>query len=257
MIEQKIPVKTKKLLCRLADKYETCCFCDSDPSCILHRYADAADAETAAFIMAVLSFGRRDLFMKKADMIFSCSGAHPSEWIRSGKWKKDFPGGSGKFYRFYSYDDLRAVFAVLQEILHEEKTFGSYMKKRYDEARGTCGNGGSSPELAPLISSAFGTCRAVSHTKQSANKRIHMFLRWMVRTGSPVDLGLWTWFSPSDLLIPLDTHVLQESVKLGLIPEGSTGTAGTARRLTDVLRQVWPDDPARGDFALFGLGMDQ
>ena len=84
-----------------------------------------------------------------------------------------------------------------------------------------------------------------------------MFLRWMVRTSSPVDLGLWTWYSPSDLLIPLDTHVLQESVKLGLIPEGSAGTSKTARKLTDMLKQVWPDDPARGDFALFGLGFDQ
>jgi uncharacterized protein (TIGR02757 family) len=207
--------------------------------------------------MAVLSFGRRDLFMKKAEMIFSCAGSHPAEWIRSGTWKKDFPGGSGKFYRFYSYDDVRDVFAVLQNILHEEKTFGRYMEKRYHETCDECGAGGPAPELAPLISAVFSTCRAVSHTKQSANKRIHMFLRWMVRTGSPVDLGLWTWYFPSALLIPLDTHVLQESVKLGLIPEGSTGTARTARQLTDVLKQVWPDDPARGDFALFGLGMDQ
>lgn len=257
MKEPEIPAKTKRLLRSLADKYETCCFCDSDPSCVLHRYTDAADVETAAFIMAVLSFGRRDLFMKKADMIFSAAGAHPSEWIRSGKWKKTFPGGSGKFYRFYSYDDLRDVFAVLQKILHEEKTFGTYMKKRYDESCACSGETDSVPELAPLISSEFANCRAVSHTKQSANKRIHMFLRWMVRIDSPVDLGLWTWYSPAGLLIPLDTHVLQESVKLGLIPEGSQGTAKTARKLTDMLKQVWPDDPARGDFALFGLGFDQ
>ncbi len=254
MSDVKIPSETIRLLRRLAAKYETCCFPDNDPSCILCRYRSASDTEVAAFIMSVLSFGRRDLFMKKAGSIFSLTDAHPARWIRSGAWKEQFPEGRGKFYRFYSYDDMRAVFTVLQKILTDERTFGAYMKRRYEKACAECG--GSHVELASVVSEVFSGCRAVSHTAQSANKRVNMFLRWMVRTDSPVDVGLWTWYSPADLVIPLDTHVLQEAAKLGLIPERSAGTAKTARMLTGVLRQVWPDDPCRGDFALFGLGID-
>ena len=83
-----------------------------------------------------------------------------------------------------------------------------------------------------------------------------MFLRWMVRRGSPVDLGLWDWADPASLLIPLDVHVMQEAAKLGLIPEGAAASRKTAERLTSALAQVFPGDPCRGDFALFGLGVD-
>ena len=84
-----------------------------------------------------------------------------------------------------------------------------------------------------------------------------MFLRWMVRRGSPVDLGLWKWADSASLLIPLDVHVMQEAAKLGLIPEGATASRKTAELLTSALVEVFPGDPCRGDFALFGLGVDK
>ena len=92
-----------------------------------------------------------------------------------------------------------------------------------------------------------------------------MFLRWMVRQNSPVDVGLWRWYSPADLLIPLDTHVIRQSVELGLLSATSTkgkspsvaSSAANARKLTEVLAQIWPEDPCKGDFALFGLGIDK
>ena len=113
-----------------------------------------------------------------------------------------------------------------------------------------------SGDLASLISSAFPKSAIVPKGHNSANKRIHMFLRWMVRRGSPVDLGLWDWADPASLLIPLDVHVMQEAAKLGLIPEGAAASRKTAECLTAVLAEVFPGDPCRGDFALFGLGVD-
>ena len=46
-------------------------------------------------------------------------------------------------------------------------------------------------------------------------KRLHLFLRWMVRREAP-DLGLWTSVSPARLLMPIDTHVENMSRALGL-----------------------------------------
>ena len=84
-----------------------------------------------------------------------------------------------------------------------------------------------------------------------------MFLRWMVRSGSPVDLGLWSDFiDRRKLIMPLDTHVLQQSVRLGLL-QSKTATMNTARRLTDKLAEIFPDDPLKGDFALFGYGVNK
>lgn len=76
-----------------------------------------------------------------------------------------------------------------------------------------------------------------------------------MRDGSPVDLGLWSDFiDKRSLFIPMDTHVMQEARKLGLIT-GKTASWNTVVRLTEALREVFPDDPVRGDFALFGVGV--
>ena len=84
-----------------------------------------------------------------------------------------------------------------------------------------------------------------------------MFLRWMVRDGSPVDLGLWSdIMDRRTLIMPLDTHVVQESLRMGLL-KSRTASMGTARRVTDAMLEIFPDDPLKGDFALFGLGVDE
>jgi uncharacterized protein (TIGR02757 family) len=83
-----------------------------------------------------------------------------------------------------------------------------------------------------------------------------MFLRWMVRDGSPVDLGLWSdRIDRRTLVMPLDTHVVRQAVRLGLLPSPCASMAA-ARRLSSALAQVFPEDPLRGDFALFGYGVN-
>ena len=76
-----------------------------------------------------------------------------------------------------------------------------------------------------------------------------------MRDNSPVDLGLWTWFDKKNLLMPLDTHVMQQSNELGLISSKSANLK-TAIELTKKAVEIFPDDPLKADFALFGLGVD-
>ena len=83
-----------------------------------------------------------------------------------------------------------------------------------------------------------------------------MLLRWMVRDCSPVDLGLWTFIDKRTLIIPLDTHVMEEAKRLGLLAT-TQPSMRTAQKLTDELRKVFPDDPLKGDFALFGYGIQK
>ena len=79
----------------------------------------------------------------------------------------------------------------------------------------------------------------------------------MVRTNSPVDLGLWSeLIDQRSLIIPLDTHVIQQSLQLGLITS-KTASMSVARKLTDKLLEIFPNDPLKADFALFGYGVNQ
>ncbi|MEM6929588.1 MAG: DUF2400 family protein, partial [Myxococcota bacterium] len=88
----------------------------------------------------------------------------------------------------------------------------------------------------------------------SATKRWWMILRWLVRRPDGVDRGLWTSRAPSELVIPLDTHVLRIARYVGLTAR-KDGSLRTALEITAGLRAIDPDDPVRFDFALAHLGI--
>ena len=248
-----------KLLLNLANKYEISSFMEQDPSQFLHWYDWVTDetktacTELASFIAAMLAFGNRRQFIPKIQSVLNNAdqtSGNILDWLKTGSYKKSFPTGSQKFYRFYSYDDMQTFFTELADIVRAQGTNGSlgqYFKSKWETS--------SLPLLADIISEAFPKSRIVPKGRSSANKRIHMFLRWMVRTDSPVDLGLWNWYPQSKLIIPLDTHVLQEAQKLGLLPPAATASRKTAIALTQAMEQFFPGDPCRADYALFGLGV--
>ena len=268
----------KKKLQKLADKYEVTSFCDQDPSQFLRWYqpekgrGSVADVEVASFIAAMLAFGNRKQFIPKVRQILETSDrslGSISQWLKAGKYNTDFPSGPAKFYRFYSYDDMQTFFGELAGILTQAASLGEYFRAKGGVTGGAPVRRGSGrpqsglergegfPHLHEIVSEAFPKSAIVPKGRSSANKRIHMFLRWMVRRESPVDLGLWAWADPAELLIPLDVHVMQEAIGLGLLPEGTAASRKTAECLTAALAEAFPGDPCRGDFALFGLGVDK
>ena len=256
----------KSKLRQLAQKYETASFVDSDPSQFIRWYSRAEDVEPACFIAAMLSFGSRTQFIPKIRRIFEIAdkSGGMENWLKSREFEKEFDENSPefakkgenlpKFYRFYSFSDMNSLFLELSEILKKHGNFGEFVKKIYENLPSDKKTPGV---LADIISQAFPKSKIVPKGKSSANKRIHMFLRWMVRQNSPVDIGLWSWYPLQNLLIPLDVHVMQEGVNLGLLPENAHADRKTALALTKQMAEVFPDDPSRADFALFGLGVSQ
>jgi uncharacterized protein (TIGR02757 family) len=87
----------------------------------------------------------------------------------------------------------------------------------------------------------------------SGCKRLNLFLRWMVRRDQ-VDLGAWSGAKPSQLIVPLDTHVIRLGRCLGLTRYTSPGWK-MAAEITASLRAIDPVDPVRFDFSLCHVGM--
>ena len=100
-----------------------------------------------------------------------------------------------------------------------------------------------------------GMCKLFARNPFSANKRCNMFLRWMIRKDSPVDIGCWHSMSPASLLIPMDTHVIRMANEWGMLGSNSPSRKN-AIKLTEKLNDIFPDDPCLGDFALFGYGVE-
>lgn len=253
----------KQQLAYLAKKYETASFCDSDPSQFLRRYKNPVKIEAASFVAAMLSFGSRNQFIPKIESLLQLTYDNSDALFAF----EVFPSGSKKFYRFYSYDDIRILLLEMNDIISKYGSLGQFVQQMLEngqkatdvrKSNGNCESTGVNPGflLSRIICGAFPKSKIVPKGKTCANKRIFMFLRWMVRTDSPVDSGLWTWFSKKDLIMPLDVHVMEESKKLGLLPQNCTANIKSALFLTEKMKEIWPNDPLCGDFALFGLGVD-
>ena len=76
----------------------------------------------------------------------------------------------------------------------------------------------------------------------------------MTRDDGKVDLGLWKNTDKKDLIVPLDVHVHTQACALGLCDRRQEDLK-TALEITSCFREVWPEDPLLGDFALFGYGV--
>lgn len=263
-----LPAELAEKLIGLACKYESADFLKKDPSQFMRRYSTVREAEAVAFIAANLAFGRREQILSHVEQILQAAGSSPIDWILSQKYKDFFPENQVSFYRMYTNTDMRLFFDGLCSILKEGETIGSYFKEKWLSRKEAEIPPASSVDLPAakkgrdkiylhqVIASAFPeNCSLLPHSKDSAAKKVNMLLRWLVRDNSPVDLGVWTWFSKKDLLMPLDTHVMQQSNELGLINSKSANLR-TAIELTKKVVGIFPDDPVKADFALFGLGVN-
>lgn len=230
------------LLPLLAERYEKEEFLLDDPSQFMHRYEDPLHQERAAFIAAALSYGSRKQFLPRIDLLLNND--------RVLGVNKPLPDNDECFYRLHTNRMVRRFINTIDKI---EDTYGSLGEMMRKENIHTC------LDAVKLITEYFsvnGASDLIPKNTNSACKRVCMFMRWMVRDNSPVDLGLWSnQIDKSTLIMPMDTHVLQEALRLGLI-ESKTGTMSTAIKLSNRLKEFFPEDPTKADFALFGLGVD-
>lgn len=235
----------KDHLMLLAERYETPAFILDDPIQIPHRYTSFTDIEISALITSWIATGNRKAIIKSAEQIDHNIFKHaPFEFIKEGKWKI-FAGQKSSFYRYYSYNDFYMLCRILHDVYTHFETLEECLNHSFEN-------------LTPLrrLQSVFSSINGMPETTSSSEaKKMCMFLRWMIRRNSCVDFGIWQKFNPKDLIIPLDTHVHRISTDLELTQ--SRKCIRTACEITKALAEIWPDDPAKGDFALFGFGVNE
>ena len=237
------------LLRRLADQYETAAFVADDPVRFPRAAKGAVNRETTAFVAAALSYGSRPQFLAKIGEIVSASGGDVHGWTLAGGWRAMFRDDDMScFYRIFPRSKMAKFFATLADVLRENGSLGAFAKSVATDGVGTV-------EALCERFRESGCAPVVPQDTASACKRLCMFMRWMVRTGSPVDLGLWSWIDRRTLVVPLDVHVAQQAHRLGLL-YSKAPTMQSALGLTLRLAEIFPDDPLKGDFALYGLGID-
>lgn len=241
---------------RWTEQYETADFINADPVQIPHRYDSRVNIEISAFVTAWIAWGNRKQIIKKADFIdrgiFKGEPYHyiVGNTVERGnrpEWEQ-YKGSTDCLYRTFTFGDFHDLCARLYDVYTSAENMEAAIKKAHET------NGETA--LATL-QSLFGSVNGIPDFEtQSTCKRLCLFLRWMCRKGSPVDFGLWDVCDPRNLIIPLDTHVHKQAIRLGLTKR-RTPDLRTAIEITDRFAEVFPDDPAKGDFSLFGYGVNK
>ena len=235
-----------------ADRYETAKFLEGDPSWFMHQVEGDGNREATAFMASCLSFGSRTQFLPRIQWLLDKASGDMEKWISSGDFEHDVPPDADRcFYRFFTFATMNALLRSYGSLMRRFGSLGGYLRE--------CSRGGGFGAVEAICGyfASQGLSAVVPKDVHSACKRVCMFLRWMVRSGSPVDIGLWSDFiDRRTLIMPLDTHVVRQSCRLGLL-KSSCASMCAAKRLTAALAEAFPDDPLRGDFALFGYGEEQ
>lgn len=234
----------------LAEKYETPDFLNGDPSWFMHQVEGRQNQEAIAFVASCLSYGSRKQFFPKIQHFIDCSEGNVYEWLKEGRFEHDIPNDDNCYYRLYTNSMMNRFLKAYRQLILDSGSLGEYLIDNGVD------NAMKALEAITSYFASQGIEVIVPKNTKSSCKRICMFLRWMVRNNSPVDLGLWDFIDKRTLIMPMDTHVLQEANAMGLI-DSHSASMSSALRLTARLASVFPEDPLKGDFALFGYGVNK
>lgn len=225
----------KETLISWAEEYNDPKYFQEDPIIFPTRFmrdmekglAGKQDVEIAALLSSHLAWGRRQMIVRDCDRMFEEMSWNPYDYIMNGEYRDE----NVSMHRTIKWCDFAAICRRLRNIY-----------SLHDSIEGL-----SDMEIRCLI---FGQ----KEDRKAPNKKISMMRRWLVRDDGKVDLGLWKDSDKKKLILPLDVHVHTQASALGLTSRRQKDIV-TAQEITDIFKEIWPEDPCKGDFALFGYGV--
>jgi uncharacterized protein (TIGR02757 family) len=236
-------------------QYCTTAFIESDPISIPHLFTKKEDREIAGFLTATIAWGQRKTLIKNARQLMLWMDDDPHRFIMQCT-STDLKPFKKFIHRTFNGSDCIIFLKSLQYIYQKDNDLQILFEKAFQQ------EGTMMPAISSVRNKFFyskSNMHALKHFADplsgSAAKRINMFLRWMVRQDKyGVDFGIWKSIPPSALICPLDVHSGRVARKLGLLNR-KQDDAKAALVLTEELKLFDPNDPAKYDFALFGLGV--
>ena len=227
--------ETIEQLVRWADTYNDRQYFKEDPIIFPTRFLElnragrcsAKDIEVSAIFAAHFAWGRRAMIVRDCNRLFEEMDWKPYDYVMKGVWRDD----SQSIHRTVKWSEVALICSRLRTVFE------------------------SMDSLEPLTQSEMRTrIFGQKEAPKAPDKKINMLRRWMVRDDGKVDLGIWKDTDPSGLLIPLDVHVHDVAASLGLTARKQKDLT-TVQEITDAFSNIFPGDPCKGDFALFGYGV--
>lgn len=194
---------------------------------LVNGEATLADVEISALLAAHLAWGRRAMIVRDCGRMFDEMCWKPYEYVMNGEYRDE----NASLHRTIKWSEFAEICRRLKELYTLYGTLENL----------------SDTDIRCMV---FGQ----KEDRKAPNKKISMMRRWLVRDDGKVDLGVWKNSDKKKLILPLDVHVYDQATALGLTQRRQKDIV-TAHEITDAFREIWPEDPCKGDFALFGYGV--
>ncbi len=247
----------QKFLNQKVAEYNQPLFIAPDPICIPHMFSKKQDVEIAGFFAAIFAWGNRTTIINKSKELMMLMDNAPHDFCLNHT-DNDLKKLLNFKHRTFNPTDLYYFIAFFKQhyILHEslETAFTKSLKKSDENIEHALN--GFYRYFFSLEDVPKRTMKHIaSPAKKATCKRLCMYLRWMVRKdNNGVDFGLWGNISPAQLIVPLDLHVARVARHFNLLERKNTDWQA-ALELTNEMKKLDKNDPAKYDFALFALGV--
>ncbi len=225
-----------------------------DPLEFLYPYSDPIDREVVALISSSMAYGRVEQILKSVAWVLGNMTDAPRRFLMETDRQEMELIFSGFKHRFTTDHDLVLLLSGVAGVI---KKYGSLYKAFLT------GYSPSHDSFLPALSTFVETLSweagdwpafLLPHpAKGGACKRLHLFLRWMVRRDD-VDPGGWKDLPASKLIVPLDTHMHRISQFLGFT-RYKQAHLKAALDVTHAFAQICPQDPVKYDFVLTRWGI--
>jgi len=247
-------IELKEFLEAKVEEYNHPRFIETDPIQIPHQFSKKEDIEIAGFLTATISWGNRKSIITNANKMMMLLNQSPFDYVMNHE-ASDLEKLRPFVHRTFNEDDLIQFIKSLNHIYKNHGGLEAVFSK-YSEEFSTQNAIHQFKKHFFEIEHLTRTQKHVSDpSKNSAAKRINMFLRWMVRDdNNGVDFGIWKSLTPAQLSCPLDVHSGNVARALGLLKR-KQNDAKALKELDLALRKLDINDPVKYDFALYGLGV--
>jgi uncharacterized protein (TIGR02757 family) len=251
----KMNLELKDFLEEKVLQYNRPSFIDSDPIQVPHKFERPEDIEISAFLTASIAWGQRKTIISNAQKLMKMLDQAPYAFIKEAS-EKDFNMMDKFVHRTFQREDMIFFLKSLQNIYKKHGGLRNIFEKSYLKSHSVKDSLISFRKVFFEIPHLSRTEKHISDVlKNSAAKRLNLFLMWMVRNdNNGVHFGLWKKISPAALFIPLDVHMGKVSRSFGLLKR-KINDWSAVEELTAVLKQFDHEDPCKYDFALFGMGV--
>lgn len=225
-----------------------------DPLECLYGYQDPCDREVVGLIASSLAYGRVRQILASVKWVLDRLGPQPARTLADRRPSQLAATVADFRHRFQTGLEMAALLAGMRSMIRRHGSLGRGFLAAVEPA---------DPTVQPALGRWVGELAAAGEgrcghllpdpAKGSACKRLHLYLRWMVRSDD-VDPGGWEGVRAARLIVPLDTHMHHLARELGATARAAADLR-TAEEITAAFRKLSPDDPVKYDFALTRLGI--